>query len=202
MTTVETATAVTSRRDLRATADPRRASRASRAGGAGRAARGARRAQRVLLDVAAALGGLCVLAVVACLALGVRPAVVVSGSMAPGIGVGAVTVARTVPAADVAVGDVVTVPRTDGHGLVTHRVIATTPLPGGATELRLQGDANSEPDALPYTATEVGQVLGSVPHVGRVVVALQQNVVAVVAGLLVLTALVTFPTRGGRGRAA
>lgn len=191
MTTIESA-AVTSRRDLRATTRPQHA---------GRAARVALRAQRVLLDVAAALGGLCVLAVIACLALGVRPAVVVSGSMAPGIGVGAVTIARTVPAADVAVGDVVTVPRTDGHGLVTHRVIETTPLAGGATELRLQGDANTEPDALPYTVTEVGHVLGSVPQVGRVVVALQENVVGVVAGLLVLTALVTFPTRGGRGRA-
>lgn len=191
MTTIESA-AVTSRRDLRTTARPQHA---------GRAARVALRAQRVLLDVAAALGGLCVLAVIACLALGVRPAVVVSGSMAPGIGVGAVTIARTVPAADVTVGDVVTVPRTDGHGLVTHRVIETTPLAGGATELRLQGDANTEPDALPYTVTEVGHVLGSVPQVGRVVVALQENVVGVVAGLLVLTALVTFPTRGGRGRA-
>lgn len=191
MTTIESA-AVTSRRDLRAATRPQHA---------GRAARVALRAQRVLLDVAAALGGLCVLAVIACLALGVRPAVVVSGSMAPGIGVGAVTIARTVPAADVTVGDVVTVPRTDGHGLVTHRVIETTPLAGGATELRLQGDANTEPDALPYTVTEVGHVLGSVPQVGRVVVALQENVVGVVAGLLVLTALVTFPTRGGRGRA-
>lgn len=194
MTTVESATrpvAGTSRRELRTAAAHR----------PGLSARVALRAQRVLLDVAAAAGGLCVLAVIACLVLGVRPAVVISGSMAPGIGVGAVTLARTVPAADVAVGDVVTVPRSDGHGLVTHRVIETTPVAGGATELRLQGDANTEPDALPYTVTEVGQVLGSVPHVGRAVVALQQNVVAVVAGLLVLTALVTFPVRGSRRRA-
>ncbi len=194
MTTAEAAAGrATGRRELRAGSDGHRP---------GRAVRVARRAQRALLDVAAALGGLCVLAVLACLALGVRPAVVVSGSMAPGIGVGAVTLARTVPAADVAVGDVVTVPRTDGHGLVTHRVVGTAPVAGGATELRLQGDANAEPDALPSTVTQVGRVIGSVPHVGRVVVALQENVVAVVAGLLLLTALVTFPTRGGRGRDA
>lgn len=165
--------------------------------GAGRAARFALGTQKVLLNVATALGAISIIAVVVFLVLGLRPAIVVSGSMAPGIPVGSLTVARTVPAETVAVGDVVTVPRTDGHGLVTHRVIETTPV-GTATELRLQGDANTEPDALPYTVTEAGQVLGSIPHVGRYVAALQANVVAVVAGLLVLTAVVTFPARAAR----
>lgn len=176
----------------------RRGRRTAHARRAGAGARTALRAQRVLLDLAAAVGVLSLLAVAACLALGVRPAVVVSGSMAPGIPVGAVTLARSVPADTVAVGDVVTVPRTDGRGLVTHRVIETTPLAdsvAGATELRLQGDANAEPDAQPYAVAQVGQVLGSVPYVGYAVVALQQNLVAVVAGLLALTALVTFPAR-------
>ncbi|QZN86813.1 signal peptidase I [Cellulomonas sp. C5510] len=182
------------RRARRATAADRRP---------GLAARLAVRAQRLLLNVAAVVGALSLLAVAACLALGVRPAVVVSGSMAPGIPVGAVTLARSVPADSVAVGDVVTVPRTDGRGLVTHRVIETTPLAGGvagATELRLQGDANTEPDAQPYAVAEVGQVLGSVPHVGYAVVALQENLVAVVAGLLTLTVLVTFPARAAARR--
>ncbi|VTR76307.1 signal peptidase I [Cellulomonas hominis] len=176
------------RRDLRvATAAPRPRARLAR--------RVARRAQQVLLNVAALLGVLSIVAVVVCVAMGIRPAIVVSGSMAPGIPVGALTVARTVPAGSVEVGDVVTVPRTDGDGLVTHRVIEAAPAAdGSARTLRLQGDANTEPDALPYTVTEVGQVLGSFPHVGRAVAALQQNIVAVVAGLLVLTALATYPT--------
>jgi signal peptidase I len=161
----------------------------------GAVARAARRAQQLLLNVAAVVGVVSVVAVVVCLVMGVRPAIVVSGSMAPGIPVGALTVARTVPAVSVGVGDVVTVPRTDGDGLVTHRIIETAPAEGGgATSLRLQGDANTEPDALPYTVTEVGRVLGSFPYVGRVVAGLQQNIVAVVAGLLVLTALATYPT--------
>lgn len=182
-----------------AAAPTRRERRSAAAERAGTGARIALRAQRLLLDLAAVVGVLSLLAVAACLALGVRPAVVVSGSMAPGIPVGAVTIARTVPAEAVAVGDVVTVPRTDGRGLVTHRVIETAPAEDGRTTvLRLQGDANTEPDALPYTVTEVGQVLGSVPHVGRAIVALQENVVAVVAGLLVLTAAVTFPARAAR----
>lgn len=157
-------------------------------------ARVARRAQQVVLDVAVIVGALSIVVVLVCVATGVRPAIVMSGSMAPGIPVGALTVARTVPAGSVAVGDVVTLPRTDGDGLVTHRVIETTPATGTAVAtLRLQGDANAEPDALPYAVTEVGQVLGSVPHLGRIVAGLQQHVLAVVAGLLVLTALATFP---------
>lgn len=153
------------------------------------------RGQKVLLDVGAVVGTLSVVVVVLCLVTGVRPAIVVSGSMAPGIEVGSLTVARSADAAAVAVGDVVTVPRHDGAGLVTHRVISTEPAAdGGATVLRLQGDANAEPDAQPYTVESVGAVLGSVPHLGRLVLGLQQNVVAVVAGLLVLTAIATFPT--------
>jgi signal peptidase I len=160
----------------------------------GAVTRAALRAQKLLLNVAAVVGVVSVVAVVVCLVMGVRPAIVVSGSMAPGIPVGALTIARTVPAATVGVGDVVTVPRNDGDGLVTHRVIETAPAErSGARSLRLQGDANTEPDAVPYTVTEVGRVLGSFPYVGHVVAALQQNIVAVVAGLLVLTALATYP---------
>lgn len=174
---------------------PTRRSLRAAAGGSGRAGgRAVRGVQRVALDVAAALGALAILAAVACLALGVRPAVVVSGSMAPGIPVGSVTLARTVPAEQVAVGDVVTVPRTTGAGLVTHRVVEAAPAEDGrSTVLRLQGDANAEPDALPYVVTEVGQVLGSVPHVGYAVVWLQQHLLLVVAALLLVTALATAP---------
>lgn len=158
-------------------------------------ARVAYRARQVVLNVAAFVGVLSIVVVVICAATGIRPVIVISGSMSPGIPVGALTGTRTVPAGSVAVGDVVTLPRTDGEGLVTHRIIETTPAAGtAATTLRLQGDANTEPDALPYAVTEVGQVLGSVPHLGRIVAGLQQNLIAVVAGLLLLTALATFPT--------
>ncbi|MBW0254835.1 signal peptidase I [Cellulomonas sp. PS-H5] len=159
-------------------------------------------AQRVLLDVAAVVGVVSLLAVAACLLLGVRPAIVLSGSMSPAIPVGALTLARTVPADTVEVGDVVTVPRHERDGLVTHRVVQVTPAGtaagtagGPAVQLRLQGDANDEPDALPYTVTEAGRVLWSVPQLGRVVAALQEHVVLVVALLVGITALATFPVR-------
>lgn len=157
------------------------------------AARLVRLAQRLLLDVAAVVGVLCIVALLVCLVGGIRPAIVVSGSMAPDIPVGALTVARTVPAETVEVGEVVTVPRTDGHGLVTHRIISSSAVPDGPTTLRLQGDANEEPDALPYSVSEVGQVLVTIPHVGRLLASMQHNLVAVVAGLAVLTVLLTVP---------
>ncbi|WP_187365084.1 signal peptidase I [Cellulosimicrobium cellulans] len=167
-------------------------------------------AQRVLLDVAAVVGVLSLLAVVLCLLLSVRPAIVVSGSMEPTIPVGALTLARTVPADTVAVGDVVTVPRHERDGLVTHRVVQVTPAGtvagtsgGTAVELVLQGDANDERDARPYTVTEVGRVLWTVPGLGRAVAALQQHVVLAVAVLVGITALATYPVRAGKqnGRA-
>jgi signal peptidase len=168
-----------------------------------RAAGAARLAQRVVLNIAAALGTLSIVVSVLCLLLGIRPAVVISGSMEPGIPVGSLTIARTVPADQVAVGDVVTVPRTHADGLVTHRIIATSPADDGrSTVLELQGDANRDPDLLPYVVTEVGHVLGTVPGVGTLVQLLQQHVVAVVAGLLVVTVLVTAPIGRAGGRRA
>lgn len=159
-----------------------------------------RGAQRWVLNVAAVVGVLSIVMTVAFLLLGIRPAVVVSGSMAPAIPVGSLTVARTVPADTVRVGDVVTVPRTNADGLVTHRVIETGPDPaGGGTALRLQGDANAEPDLLPYVVTEVGKVLTTIPHAGYVVQALQRNLLAVVAVLLLVTAVATLPLGRGRG---
>ncbi|GCE77483.1 signal peptidase I [Cellulomonas biazotea] len=165
----------------------------------GRWRRPAARALRVLrdalLDVGAVVGTAAVVAVAVCLFAGVRPAIVVSGSMAPGIPVGALTVARTVPADAVAVGTVVTLPRPDGHGLVTHRVVASEPGPAGATRLTLQGDASSLPDPVPYDVRDVGVVLGSVPRVGAAVAWLQQHLVVVVLGLVALLALATVPAR-------
>ncbi len=191
MTTALSAAPPTTRRSRRAATSRGRTAPAGR-----RATRVLRGAQRLVLNPAAVLGGVSIVVAVACLLLGVRPAVVVSGSMAPGIPVGSLTVARTLPADRVEVGDVVTVPRTTGQGLVTHRVIETAPGPdAGSTTLRLQGDANAEPDALPYVVTEAGQVLGTIPSVGYAVLWLQQHLLAAVAALLAVFAFVAYPTR-------
>lgn len=178
-----------------------RADSPTRPGARDRAVSGIRFAQRAVLNVAAVLGTISIVVSVLCLLFGIRPAVVISGSMEPGIPVGSLTVARTVPAEQVQVGDVVTVPRVNADGLVTHRVVSTAPADDGrSTVLELQGDANRDPDLLPYVVTDVGHVLATVPGVGTLVQLLQQNVVAVVAGLLVVTVLVTAPVDrlGGR----
>lgn len=164
------------------------------------AVRRTRWVQHRVVDVAAVVGVAAVVLLLAGLLLGVRPAVVVSGSMAPEIPVGSLLATRTVPADSVEVGDVVTVPRPRADGLVTHRVVSTEPSAEapGATRLELQGDANAHPDALPYVLTEVGHVGLAVPGLGFAVLALQDNLFLVVVALVVSAALVAAPV--GRDR--
>jgi len=207
---VAPAAAPLTRAQRRAEEAAAQAAEASRADGAAPATRtgdrvlgAVRFGQRAVLNVAAVLGTISIVVSVLCLLFGIRPAVVISGSMEPGIPVGSLTVARNVPATEVQVGDVVTVPRVNADGLVTHRVVSTTPAEDGrSTVLELQGDANRDPDLQPYVVTEVGHVLTTVPGVGTLVQLLQQNVVAVVAGLLVVTVLVTAPVDRLGGRRA
>ncbi|MFC7405010.1 signal peptidase I [Georgenia alba] len=151
--------------------------------------------QSTVLNLAAILGTVSVVAVVACLVLGLRPAIVISGSMEPQIPVGGMTFARTIPAADAEVGDVVTLPRPDGSGLVTHRVVGTEPGPGGATLLTLRGDANDTPDPQPYTVRQVGEVQLTVPVLGSVALFMQQNVLLVVGVLVLVGAFASLPLR-------
>lgn len=127
----------------------------------------------VLLSVAAVVGAVCLVVVGTSLVLGMRPVVVISGSMEPTLPVGSVLLARSVPAADVRVGDVVTVERPRGLGLITHRVVATTEAGDGAWALELQGDANATPDAEPYVVTSAAVHVAHVDGVGHLVLGLR-----------------------------
>lgn len=151
--------------------------------------------QRQLVNLAAALGALAVLALLVAVLLGLRPAVVVTGSMAPEIPTGALVVSRPVPADSVQPGDVVTVQRHRGGGLVTHRVVsvAASAEQPGVTSLELKGDANVYADPLPYLGTEVQHVVLSLPGVGAGVLWLQDHLFLVVLALLAATALVRVP---------
>jgi hypothetical protein len=85
--------------------------------------------RETLLNLGAGLGVMCLLAAVAAIGFGIRPLVFRSGSMGPEIGTGALGLARTVPAAELAVGDVVSVVNSRGVR-VTHRVqTCATPPP-------------------------------------------------------------------------
>ena len=69
-----------------------------------------RRSRRELaLNVGAVAGTVCILATLASVFFGITPLVLRSGSMAPQISTGALALARTVPAADLRFGDIVSV---------------------------------------------------------------------------------------------
>ena len=95
--------------------------------------------------VSACIGGLVAVALLL-VALGWRPVVLVSDSMAPGAPAGSLLVARPVAPTEVRTGDVLTVPLPAGDGRVTHRVVEVED-EGGARWVRLRGDANPTPDA-------------------------------------------------------
>lgn len=150
----------------------------------------------LLLTVGAIAGVICVLVAVAAYAFQVHLVVFRTGSMSPAIETGALAVSRTVPAADLAVGDVVTVRSATGQR-ITHRIQQVSAVGDGA-RLVLRGDANSVDDAQPYDVTEADRVVAAVPRAGYVVAWLSGPVGIFGGGLLVgLTLLVAF----GRGTA-
>lgn len=157
----------------------------------GWALRGYRVVRSVLLTLAAVVGAACLVVVGVSLVLGMRPVVVISGSMAPTLPVGAVVLARSVPASDVRVGDIVTVERTRGLGLITHRVVAATEAGDGAWSLELQGDANTTPDAEPYVVTTAAVHVAHVDGVGHLVLGLRTpaGLAVAVAAMAALVAL-------------
>jgi signal peptidase len=94
---------------------------------------------------------------------------VLSGSMSPGLPVGAMAFVRAVDPATIEPGDVITFQRTaDAPELVTHRVLAAGDS-GGIPVFTTKGDANDAADLDPVPAAAVrGELLFGVPHLGRV----------------------------------
>ena len=103
---------------------------------------------------------------------GYRTMTMLTGSMAPQINPGDVTVVTPVPSAQVRTGMIISyhIPVQD-HRVVTHRVIAVTAGPNGSTTVQTKGDANNGKD--PWTATLQGdtayQVRGVVPVLGTAI---------------------------------
>lgn len=99
-----------------------------------------------------------------------------TGSMAPAMPQGTLAVVAPVDAADLKVGDVITVARGDHSLPVTHRIIeisSPSDLPDPTREIFLQGDANNHPDMEPYHIEVAQRVVFSVPRLGSVLMALQ-----------------------------
>ncbi|HEU5224137.1 MAG TPA: signal peptidase I [Candidatus Lumbricidophila sp.] len=179
------------------------------------AARSRRRVVTVLGDVgltiAACAGSVCIALVIAGLLFNVSIILFSTGSMSPTIPAGSAALVRDVPAAELKIGDVVTVDR-PGKLPVTHRIVAIAPSADGKTELTLRGDANPTNDPLPYNVTHVRIVLWSVPGIANGIVGLGNPLV--MGGLtLAATVLVVWmfwprtprrpaPSGGGRHRAS
>ncbi|RNL62962.1 signal peptidase I [Nocardioides marmoriginsengisoli] len=142
-------------------------------------------AQEWLLSVVAVLGALAVVAATLCLVLDLRVLAFQSGSMSPTIRTGALAVARSVPAADLRRGDVVSV-RTGSGSRVTHRIVEIERT-GDRAVLRLKGDGNRVPDEASYPVDSADRVLFDVPVLGRA-----GSLVGSPAGLVGLGLLVGF----------
>lgn len=166
--------------------------------GSTRVAAGAR---QIALTVGAVAGVLCLVVTLAGFAFGVRPLVFLSGSMSPTIDTGALAIARSVPAADLRVGDIVSVPTPAGQR-VSHRIVDVQHLDQVAT-LRLKGDANHAVDPAPYQVRSADVVLFAVPEVGYVLSWLTSPVGLFLLGLyaaLLMSVLVRGVTVGGGRR--
>ncbi|SEE63268.1 signal peptidase, endoplasmic reticulum-type [Arthrobacter alpinus] len=135
--------------------------------------------ERWLLNTGAALGLLCLVLAGLALVLGMKPLIVVSGSMSPSIPVGSLALAVATPAADIAPGQVVSVVSFSGNR-ITHRVVSADPVTG----LVLKGDANPVSDLQPYTVVSVDRVVFSVPFLGYVTGWLSSPLVFGLGGLV------------------
>ena len=100
--------------------------------------------------------------------IGIRPYVVMSGSMEPSVHTGAVVFVNTKADPDEChVGDIIVFPK--GDNTVSHRIVSEE---DGA--FITKGDANPADDAGPVPKGEVkGRVIYSIPYVGYIIVALR-----------------------------
>jgi signal peptidase len=152
--------------------------------------------RETLLTLTAVLGGLSVVALIASAVFQIKPLVVVSGSMEPGIPTGSVILSQKVDVEQIAVGDVVTVPKRTGSALVTHRVVEIADAPGGR-ELTLRGDANETDDPYAYPVASVGLHRFTIPGAGYVVGWVQSRTGVVVMGALAAAVMILLlGTRG------
>src|SRR5215218_7176062 len=136
---------------------------------------------------------------------GYRTMTMLTGSMAPEINPGDITIVTPIAVSEVTEGMVITYHRPiEDHSLVTHRVISVETAPDGTVSVQTKGDANAAAD--PWTATLEGdtayQVRAVVPVLGHVIQALRAPIVtqallygapALLVGWLLLT--IWRPTR-------
>lgn len=131
----------------------------------------------------------------------IKPLIVISGSMEPGIMTGDLLIATKVDAATLAAGDVVSLDSELTDNLVTHRIVAITPAAGDAFTVTMKGDNNAFEDALDYTVSgEVWKPTMQIAGAGAVVARLTTPAVAVplMIGLIALLGITLLVPAGAR----
>lgn len=160
------------------------------------------RVGNIILTVAAFAGALCIAALIAAQFFQISIILFSTGSMSPTMPTGSIALVRQIPAEQARVGQVVTVDRPQELP-ITHRIVSTTQLPDGRTELVLRGDANKNDDPAPYSVTSVRLVIASVPWGAQVIAFLSTPLFLVPAtgAAVVLVAWAFWPrTSSGRSR--
>jgi len=125
----------------------------------------------IALTIAAVIGTVCIVLVIAAALFDVRVILFSTGSMSPTIPTGSAAIVHGIPASDIAVGDVVTVER-PGALPLTHRVtsVSTAPdLSADARVITMRGDANDADDPFPYPVEHVRRVVFAVPGAASVI---------------------------------
>ncbi|MFB9780013.1 signal peptidase I [Rhodococcus baikonurensis] len=123
----------------------------------------------VLLTLGALAGLASIVIFIAGLVFGITPLIFRSGSMSPTIDTGALAFARTVPASEVQVGDILSVYDSQGTR-ITHRVESIDQQGNNLAVAQLRGDANPIADPDPYVITEADRVFFSINRLGYVAV--------------------------------
>jgi len=154
----------------------------------------------VLLWLAAIGGAICIIVVIAAVFFNVTLIMFKTGSMEPTIPTGSLAVVQRIPAADVAVGDIVTVDR-PGQLPVTHRVTSVSGT-GDSRTLTLRGDANATDDIAPYLVQDVRITWFWIPGWASVVVWFSNPLIlgALTLGATGLVTWAFWPRDAGRGR--
>lgn len=145
----------------------------------------------VLTGIFALIGVLSVISIVISSIFGISIVLFATNSMSPAIPQNSAALAIRIPAAEIQVGDVVTVDR-EGQMPISHRVVEVTKAESsdpGARILVLKGDDNKSVDPVKYQVTEVRRIFFSVPGIAPVVTLISDPrmliaMAIVVAGLL------------------
>jgi signal peptidase len=135
----------------------------------------------------------------------IKPLVVISGSMEPGIMTGDLVVDVKKPTADVKVGEVTSIYSPVTRNLVSHRVVDIAPQAGGTWAIQMKGDANNSQDGGAYIVGDhVWQPALQIGGGGYAITTLTKPSVALPLGftLFCLLAMSLLPSSAPRRRGA